>query len=176
MIKLEPFKQSDFDTLISWIDSKELLVQFAGSVFSFPLSRDQLQKYLGDERSMAFNIIDVDLKTIIGHAEIYHIDKDTCKLDKIIIGDKSSRGKGLCQQIMKTLLNLSFAMINIKRVELNVYDWNVAAKRCYEKVGFVVNPDRNFSTQVNGNSWLALNMVFERDRWIEVKTNEKSAW
>jgi RimJ/RimL family protein N-acetyltransferase len=174
MIKLEQFKESDFDTLISWIDNKDLLVQIAGNVFSFPLTREQLRRYLRDEKSKAFNIVDTDLNTVIGHAEIYHLDQHTCKLDKLIIGDKSSRGKGHCQQVMKTLLDLSFAMADMKTVELNVYDWNTAAKRCYEKVGFMVNPEKNFLTRVNGNEWLALNMVIERDKWLDAKTIEKS--
>jgi RimJ/RimL family protein N-acetyltransferase len=173
MIKLEPFRESDFDIFISWIDSRELMVQIAGSVFSYPLSRKQLQKYLDDERSMAFNIVDANLNTIIGHAEIYQLDKDTCKLDKLIIGDKSSRGKGYCQPIMAQLLELAFAIPHVKRVELNVYDWNTAAKKCYERVGFVVNPDKNFSTHVGGNDWLALNMFVERDVWLDARIKEK---
>jgi len=174
MIRLTPFKESDFDNLSSWIDSENLLIQIAGSVFSFPLTREQLRKYLRDEKSRAFNIVDADLNRIIGHAEIYLIEKDTCKLDKIIIGDKSSRGKGLCQQVIKALLDLSFEIAEVKTVELNVYDWNTAAKKCYEKVGFVANPDKNFLTHLNGNDWLALNMAVKRDEWLDAKRSEKS--
>jgi len=61
MIKLEPFTQRDFDRLISWVDNAELLMQIAGPGFSFPLTVDQLQKYLDDKNSYAFNVIDVSM-------------------------------------------------------------------------------------------------------------------
>jgi len=169
MIKLAPFQQSDFDTMISWIDSKELLVQIAGNVFSYPLTIVQLQKYLDDKKNLAFNIVDASENKVIGHAEIYLTDDASCKLDKIIIGDKSNRGKGLGQQVVNELLEYSFIKLGVKKVELNVYDWNIAGIRCYEKAGFTVNKDKTFSTHVDGKDWMAINMIMEKVTWVEQK-------
>ncbi len=166
MIKLQPFTPSKFDTFISWIDSEELLIQIAGTFFSFPLTVAQLQNYLNDERSFAFSIVEADTnKIIIGHAEIYKSDMDTCKLDKISIGDKSNRGKGAGVLIVKELLKFSFERLNAKVVELNVYDWNIAGIKIYEKAGFEMNCEKNFSTLVNGKTWTALNMYIDKQKW-----------
>lgn len=169
MIKLVPFQQSDFDTLISWIDSKELLVQIAGNVFSYPLTIAQLQRYSDDKKSLSFNIVDVSKNKVIGHAEIYLSDDASCKLDKILIGDKSMRGKGFGQHVINELLEYSFMKLGVKKVELNVYDWNIAGIRCYEKAGFAVNKDKKNSTQVDGNEWVAINMTIDKDIWVEQK-------
>ena len=48
MIKLEPFVQSDFQQLINWIDNEELLIQWCGSLFSFPLTMRSLEWYVRD--------------------------------------------------------------------------------------------------------------------------------
>jgi len=38
MITLEPFDREDFERLINWVDNEEILVQFGGPIFSFPLT------------------------------------------------------------------------------------------------------------------------------------------
>jgi RimJ/RimL family protein N-acetyltransferase len=159
MIKLEPFRQSDFNTLISWIDSEELLVTIAGTAFTYPLTINQLQNYLEDDRSMSFNIVDAPANKVIGHAEILLANDGTCKLDKLLIGDKSNRGKGIGEQVLKELLKYAFNTLAVHAVELNVFDWNLAGIRCYEKAGFAINPHKTSNFEVNGNNWVALNMI-----------------
>lgn len=169
MIRLEPFKESDFNTFIRWIDSKELLVQIAGLVFTYPPTHDQLQKYLDDKKSHAFNIVDTMSNKIIGHSEIIVVNDMMCKLDKVIIGDPSARGKGIGLQIMQELLKHSFEKLNAQIVELNVYDWNIAGLKCYEKAGFTLNPDKKQLTQLEGVTWTALNMIIHREKWLSIQ-------
>lgn len=166
MIKLEPFKQDDFDTLIGWIDSKELLIQIAGTVFTYPLTGEQLQRYAEDEKSISFNVVDISENKVIGHAEICLRENGLCKLDKVIIGDKTKRGKGYGLQLINELVNYAFEKLDATLVELNVYDWNTAGIRCYEKAGFMMNSEKNFMTETEGHNWLALNMIFKKDRWV----------
>lgn len=161
MIKLEPFRQSDFNTLISWIDSEELLVTIAGTAFTYPLTINQLQNYLEDEKSISFNIVDTPGNKVIGHAEILLANDETCKIDKLLIGDKSNRGKGIGEQVIKELLKYAFNTLAAHTVELNVFNWNKAGIRCYEKAGFIINPHKTSNFEVNGNNWVALNMTIQ---------------
>ena len=169
MIRLEPFTESDFDTFIRWIDSKELLIQIAGVIFTYPLTTDQLQKYLDDKKSHAFNIVDAPSNKIIGHSEIIVVDDVMCKLDKVIIGEPTARGKGVGLQIIQELLKYSFQELNAQIVELNVYDWNIAGLKCYKKAGFTLNPEKTQFTQLDGVTWTALNMIIDRERWLSVQ-------
>ena len=166
MIKLETFTEDDFDTFIGWMDSKELLIQIAGTVFTYPLTHDQLRPYLGDQNSLRFNVLNDSISKVIGHAQICLLNKGLCKLDKIII-DKSFRGKGFGPQLITELVNYAYKKLNANLVELNVYSWNTAGIRCYEKAGFKMNPEKNFITEADGYRWEALNMVFEKDTWLE---------
>ena len=49
MIRLEPFTNNDFLRLINWMCSERELVQFAGPIFSYPLTENQLAEYLNKE-------------------------------------------------------------------------------------------------------------------------------
>src|SRR3954447_11132106 len=115
MITLQPFTSNNFDTLISWIDSKETLMQFAGPDFIFPLTYDQLEKYLDNNCRVPFTVSDSSTNKVIGHAEIFLPDDNTAILCRILIGDKNNRGKGLGQQIVKQLLQIAFTKFNVQR-------------------------------------------------------------
>ena len=165
MIRLEPFTESDFYTFISWVDNEELLITIAGTVFSYPLTIEQLQTYLEDKNSHSFNIVDVSQGKVIGHAEIILSGHNTFKIDKLIIGDKSNRGKGIGQEVIIELLAYSFVDLGAKTVELNVFDWNIGGIRCYEKCGFVMNPQKQATFQVGDKNWIAINMTIEKVDW-----------
>jgi RimJ/RimL family protein N-acetyltransferase len=171
MIRLEPFKQSDFNRLISWISSKELLVTIAGTVFTYPLTVDQLQSYLDKPKSYSFNVVEITRNKTIGHAEIIMSDDGTCKIDKLLIGDNSNRGKGIGQKVINELLKYSFEKLGVRIVELNVYDWNTGAIRCYEKAGFTFTPGKKFITHFDDKVWLALNMTINKKKWVNQKSS-----
>ena len=48
MIKLELFEPADFQQLIDWIDSEELLIKWSGTLFSFPLTMSSMEWYIKD--------------------------------------------------------------------------------------------------------------------------------
>jgi RimJ/RimL family protein N-acetyltransferase len=167
MVKLEPFSKSNFDTFISWIDNKELLLTIAGNVFSYPLTSEQLQTYLDNKNSHSFNIVDLSQNKIIGHAEIVKSGENIFKIDKLIIGNNSNRGKGIGQKVINELLNYSFKELNAKAVELNVFDWNIGGIKCYEKCGFVMTPQKQTTFDIGQKSWVALNMTIDKDTWVK---------
>jgi RimJ/RimL family protein N-acetyltransferase len=86
-----------------------------------------------------FILVDTREDRIIGHAEILVKEDGLCKIDKLFVGDKSIRGQGIGQSAINCLLRYAFGKLNAKVVELNVFDWNVAGIRCYEKCGFITN-------------------------------------
>ena len=164
MIKLEPFTRLDFTRLISWIDSIDELVQFAGPNFSFPLTIEQLEKYSADENRFAFKVIEIKSNKPIGHCEIYK-SEISAKLCRILIGDKAYRGRGFCSEVVNQLLEKSFIQLNYSLAELNVYDWNISAIKCYEKSGFKIHDDKTKTILVNGKFWTSLNMKITKNEW-----------
>jgi len=173
MIRLEKFNRDNYANLISWIDSAEALMQFGGPQFTFPLTAEKLDISLSDKSRIAFSIISNETNSSIGHAEIY-LSESSAKIGRILIGDAKQRGKGLGQQIVNSLLEHTFFKLDKATVELNVFDWNTSAIKCYEKVGFTINPDKKLERKIKEEIWTAINMTIDREKWIVLQKNIES--
>jgi len=166
MIKLEKFTESDFDNLISWIKSEEELNQFAGPIFSFPLTTEQLNKYVSMTDKEPFKIILEETKETIGHCELNH-ENGNNRLSRILIGEQSSRSKGYGKIVVAKMVAMLFEKRDVKEVDLNVFDWNLGAIKCYENVGFNIDPENSKTQIVNGKTWTSLHMTMNRNNWLQ---------
>ena len=164
MIDLQKLEKCDFEIFKSWITSEDELFQFAGPIFSYPLTDDQLLRYISDERRIAYKVILIETKTVIGNAEL-NFEKPLPRLSRILIGNKHYRNIGLGEKVIRKLLEKLFLELNYTKADLNVFDWNKAAIRCYEKVGFKINPDVVVQRNFNGKVWTTLNMIINNDAW-----------
>ena len=162
MLILSPFTIDDSDHLISWFENEESLVQFAGPIFSYPLTKEQVAAHLTKPDRLIYKVIDQESSLVIGHGEIVQLPGEPPKLTCLIIGNKTFRGKGLGKELTRRLIAVAFDELQADSVQLYVYDWNRNALELYKSLGFVINPDKNLTTEVNGKSWLALNMVIGR--------------
>ena len=82
-----------------------------------------------------------------------------------MIGHVNNRNKGLGKHIVNKMLEKLFVESNFDKADLNVFDWNKAAIKCYENIGFNVNPNITSKQQNNGEVWTALNMVITKENW-----------
>ena len=171
MIRLNKFDKAFYADLISLIESEEELMQFAGPAFTFPLTDEQLDKSLSDKNRFAFVIKDEETNPPVGHAEIY-LTEQSALLSRILISDVKQRGKGLGQQIVHLLLDFTFTNFEQEKAELNVFDWNIAAIKCYEKVGFVINPGQKLERKIKDTVWTAINMTIDKIKWQQSGVNQ----
>ena len=79
----------------------------------------------------------------------------------ILIGPENHRGKGLGQIIMQQLLDFGYQHFPNKSAELNVFDWNIGAIKCYEKIGFKLNPEIKKEVQIGNEIWTSVNMILD---------------
>ena len=162
MIELQPFLNEDFERLISWVNSEEDLVQFAGPFFTFPLTNQQLQEYKKRTDRRLFKVCYQATSETIGHCEV-NFQNEIPRLSRILIGNETFRGKGLGRQIVAAMLDILFKETDFDKVDLNVYDWNIAAIKCYEKIGFRINEGTASQIEVNGKTWTSLNMILYKN-------------
>lgn len=161
MVTLHPFTIEDAPLLISMIKDERMLLQFAGPVYRFPLTAEQLEKDLSDENRTLFKITDQGGQ-IIGHAQIFLKEK-TFLLGRILIWDENNRGKGYGKKVMHELLRYGFSHFDRETAELNVYDWNTGAIECYRKVGFTFDPDVKNEAKIDQETWISLNMKIHKN-------------
>ncbi|MDQ6528866.1 GNAT family protein [Flavobacterium sp. LHD-85] len=164
MICLEKFERKDYSELIDSVKNAKDLMQFGGPEFTFPLTESQIDRTLSDENRMAFRVANSSNGNTIGHCEIYFKD-DSAKLGRILIIDEKQRGKGIGEKMVSLLLQFIFENRKERNIELNVFDFNIGAQKCYEKVGFTINPDKKLLREVEGETWTALNMVLNLEEW-----------
>ena len=153
MLKLEPFTQDDFSKLIGWIDTKRELVQFAGDLFTYPLSEDQLHAYLSQEKLVAKKIIHIESGEVIGHCELNFLNEYP-RLSRMLIGNKQNRGLGYGAKIIRLMIDAIQKEIPTKQVELRVFGYNTNAIKLYKKEGFVIQEKHTLQFQyTDDESW-----------------------
>ncbi|SKB66172.1 Protein N-acetyltransferase, RimJ/RimL family [Soonwooa buanensis] len=155
-ILLKTFSEDDFELLNNWITTNEDLMQFAGSALVFPLTKKQFFEDLKHENRYAFSVFKNE--KLIGHAQILE-KENSFLLGRILIGEKQNRGQGYGEIIVEKLLDFGFKKFKNKTAELNVFDWNISAIKCYEKIGFRINHDLKKEVQINNKIWTSVNMT-----------------
>src|SRR5450755_3803901 len=103
MLILSAFTIDDSDHLISWFENEESLVQFAGPIFSYPLTKEQVAAHLTKPDRLIYKVIDQESSLVIGHGEIVNLPGEPTKLTCLIIGNKMFRGKGLGKELTRRL-------------------------------------------------------------------------
>lgn len=172
MIGLEPFERSDFQQLINWIDSEELLIKWSGSLFSFPLTIKNMEWYIKNtnvpNKSDAFiyKAIDSDKGEVVGHISLGGVSwkNRSCRITRVLVGTASQQ-KGFCQQITKAALKIGFEELGMHRIGLGVYENNKAALNCYLKSGFNIEGVSRDILWFNNEFLSMVEMAILEDEW-----------
>ena len=171
-IELRPFERNDFACLIGWIKSPEFLLQWAGPNFRYPLDEAQLEKYIqGSEGNQPirriFKAVDTRINATVGHIELNNIDlrNKSARVCRVLVGEPSLRGRGIGTQMMRRLLEIGFSQLGLHRIDLVVFDFNKAAIRCYEKLGFVKEGHLREVRRIGGEYWSLYQMSILECEW-----------
>ncbi|HYH16947.1 MAG TPA: GNAT family protein [Flavisolibacter sp.] len=146
---LRRYQPPDFALLAQWVTSPELLFQFAGTDFTFPLTSTQLDVYQAAHPDRLFYVACLPNNKPFAFGEIIPQDTNTPRLGRLLVGDTAKRGKGLGAIFVQLLVDECIRLFHCKHIELYVLRDNVQARRCYEKVGFSFVADASF--QLIGN-------------------------
>ncbi|MGL1892811.1 MAG: GNAT family N-acetyltransferase [Spirochaetaceae bacterium] len=161
-MKLKLFKQTDiqeFLGLISNIDEKFLL-QFAGPRYSFPLDETQLKDSLNDPTYILFKAINEDDK-MVGHCQLMRIDliNKTASIGRVFVANKK-QGLGYGTKMLKLLLDYAKNELDLERLSLRVFDFNVWAIKCYIKLGFIEVNAETFEAIKFNEKWECITMNY----------------
>jgi len=81
------------------------------------------------------------------------------------IGDPADWGKGYGSDAMNVILRYAFQEMNLRRVALDTFEYNVRGIRSYEKVGFVHEGRMRGYLNRDGRRWDMLFMGILREEW-----------
>ena len=172
MIRLEYFTRNDFEQLIKWIDNEEILMNWAGGLFSFPLKPKSLEWYIEGVNDMdtseafVYKAIEEETGNIVGHISLGGISKKN-KAGRItrVLVDPGQQGKGYCRQMVSAILKIGFNDLKLHRIALGVYDFNKAAISCYKKAGLVIEGTNRDCLLFKGQWWSLTEMSILEAEW-----------
>lgn len=181
MIRLEHFTADDFSQLIEWIHNEELLTNWAGSLFSFPLTQKSMEWYIEDTNDLdesdafVYKVVDVFSGETVGHISLGGISrKNRCgRISRVLIGSGSHKGKGYCRDMVKAILKIGFEELKLHRISLGVYDFNVSALKCYQSAGFKTDGIMREVLLYQDKWWSLIEMSILEQEWkTEYPVNE----
>ncbi len=139
-IELQAFEASDFDRLIDWISTSDDLHHWAGLIFEFPLTSEQLQAHLETAESMRrrlYKAVDAENGEAIGHVELSHIWPGLSgRVSRMLVGDPERRNQGIGAQMARRVVEFGFNQFDFSRMDIGAIATNEAAINCYRNAGF----------------------------------------
>ncbi|WP_455041505.1 GNAT family N-acetyltransferase [Leptotrichia buccalis] len=124
--------------IVKWTNEKgkDFLEQWAGENADFPLTVSQI-----DNMNNIYSIFCEN--EFVGIIQKIRKELDNIHIGRFLINPELT-GKGLGKRALLEFINLIFQEKGVNSITLNVFDYNVGAKKLYEKVGFrVVNVTKN---------------------------------
>ncbi|SEO15144.1 Protein N-acetyltransferase, RimJ/RimL family [Amphibacillus marinus] len=180
MIKLEYFNESDFPQFIKWCEqmTEAELFQWAGSELVHPIHYEKLKAYIEGANSAyseryIYRVVDLKLNKVIGHLQLAAVNhsQSNARISRVLIADKSLRGKGYGQQIILRACRIIFDQFGLHRASLGVFDFNVSAVKCYEKIGFKQEGLLREARKVGDVYWNLYEMGMLEHEWMSIKSS-----
>lgn len=139
---LREYRIEDLPWIRQWVNDPDIVCHLS-DIFLYPHPEQSTEAYLdaaleGNSDSKGFVIADPSTEAYIGQLGLDSIDwKNRVGRVGIVIGSTEQMGRGYGTEAMKLLVNFAFLEMNLNRLELEVYDFNVRAIRSYLSCGFV---------------------------------------
>ena len=129
--------------IVKWTNEKgkDFLEQWVGKSLDFPLTESQI-----DDLKDVYSIFCEN--EFVGIIQKIRKEMNNIHIGRFLINPELT-GKGLGKRALIEFINLIFQDEGVNSITLNVFDYNVGAKKLYEKVGFIVvnvveNPMRKY--------------------------------
>jgi RimJ/RimL family protein N-acetyltransferase len=111
----------------------------------------------------------------IGSVNLRNLDRENGSAElAIVITDKSLQGRGLGTDALNCLVDFGFGELRLERIYLHVFDFNVRARRSYEKAGFQVDATLRHARFHRGQHHDVHLMSILRDDWLAL--DRRRAW
>lgn len=139
-VRLRAIERSDLPTFVRWFNDPEVrqfLLMYAP--MSMAMEERWFENRLNRENDHLFAVEAQVNETWVhvGNVGLHQIDwKNRLASFGIALGEKAYWNRGFGTAATRTIVRFAFAELNLHRVELEVFESNLQAMRCYEKAGF----------------------------------------
>jgi RimJ/RimL family protein N-acetyltransferase len=169
LVRLGPLRREDIPTYTRWFQDYEVQRFIAPGVL-VPYGDDAetawFESVVKDTENYHFGIRTLADDRLIGNCSLFAIElKNRSATLGIVIGEKDFWNRGYGSDATRVILSFGFQELNLNRIQLEVYDYNVRAIRAYEKAGFVREGIRRQALFREGEYHDIHLMAILRDEW-----------
>lgn len=168
-VYLRASERSDIPTFVRWFNDSETLSYLS---MRAPMSEAGEEAWFTEmtahEGKDAYHFVMCRLEDDkpIGTIGLFRVDSVNGNAGiGIGIGEKQLWGRGYGTDAMNALLDFGFGQLRLERMWLEVYDFNVRARRSYEKSGFVLEGTERRAIYKRGQFHDVHLMSILRDEW-----------
>lgn len=171
-LELAPIEPDDYPTLISWVTDERTQALWAARTFPFPLTRDDLEDFIGLCRTDAPNrefmkAMEKETGEMVGVFSLKRIDSmgRNGHLSMIMVAP-AHRGKGTGSAMVRAALKRGFETKGFRRIQLYVFDFNTAAKTCYAACGMKYEGPGKLQMKYKKETWKMEVMGIEKEQAV----------
>lgn len=137
-VYLRPVGMEDVEVYYQMLFNPEAR-RFTGTQKAF--TREEISAYIESKRNDSSSVLLLialrENDQVIGDVQIGGIDRNNRNAYiRIAIDSSKFQGKGYGSEAMLLMLDYGFGILNMHRIELNVFAYNARAIHTYEKLGF----------------------------------------
>lgn len=141
-VRLREYREEDMPLRLAYVNDPEVGRNLAPGV-PYPVTLHEEEKWFESINTggdvFKFAIESLEDKKFIGGCSINGVDwKNGVTSLGIFIGSSEHRGKGYGTDAMRVLMEFIFMQMNVNKIRLTVYSYNIPGIKCYEKCGFKV--------------------------------------
>ncbi len=137
-VYLRPFEAEDLDWYFDSLQDPETR-RLTGTQKHF--TKEQIASYMEGKREDSSSVLLLIARSeddaLVGDIALQDIDPLNRNANiRIALFNSTNQGKGYGTEALELLLDYGFGILNLHRIELNVYDFNKRAAHVYAKLGF----------------------------------------
>ncbi|MDX2162357.1 MAG: GNAT family protein [bacterium] len=139
LVRLTAMRPEDVHTVVRWYENSDFSRHF-DAMPAYPRGEDRarslvLERHGGESYAFAMRPLYTD--ELIGIIDLDGIQwNNRVAWLGIGIGEPANRGRGYGRDAMALVLRFAFRELNLHRIQLTVFSYNVAAVNLYESLGF----------------------------------------
>ena len=165
-MRIRPYiPNKDYEYISKWIDDERTHAFWSANRFPYPISPESFHDFLEKisiEWTDSAYVATENNGQLVGFFCYSVNTENNIGFLKFVIVDNTKRGSGYGKEMLNLALQHAFQITGATAVQLNVFNENIAAKRCYEKVGFVErNIDKNVFSYKD-ELWSRCNMIITK--------------
>ncbi len=174
-VRIRAIEKTDIDEIMKWINDREVMDNL---IMRYPVSRYKEEKWIEktlDDSNPRIKTFALETKdgVYLGGISLHGIDWENRNAEAgIVIGKKEYWNKGYGTDAMMTLLEFAFNRMNLHRVYLKVYDFNLRGIKSYEKCGFKREGVLRHDLYVNGEYHDSIIMGILKDEFKKIPNDK----